>query len=766
MDFIKSCWNNRLSSEMFVDKLLMQGNDEINEIVTKKLLEFVGIEIGEPNNLLLSYLLEICRRMPNVFVCCLKEFEDLNQNGILRLLCEVDDDILDGLKTDELNNSKIAINFLKACLKSNNKELGKKALENLALMPTFSCLVASSRYYFFDDILSLRKPFKNLMGISEIPSLIEFPLELLQKAIYCDELNNSCFFARHEIISLVMSLTKKPISFISKNSFFKCYLHLISDFISNQSLYLAYMITNLFVQCFLQIDNKNRNENASVIFSPEDVHSLFQQINYEFMKNSSPLKEIDTYDFIGDVNDLNNIEQLLKEIPYSGIDQSDIIQSIFSHPALSSSFIRLIKERMNLNNIEQSDLYAMKLCEVCIDLKWMLIEQGSFFTFIDYLLDLAIQITDQNKFFYIWILPLTLLRLGYGIGPKSIHDQIKMYVQNYKIPKLRQFFGLLLHDSSFLECAPTFDSDETLCALESAQVLSQLIKKEIGVEDVLEIVNTKKYLWITVLIWDFQNNDSVANKFSNLKPPNSPLINFLFYNVMLRYTLPAKPWFCIMEKMDYPMLTKFIPQSITNIHSLILDQINILSQDTTIDVNKMWTIITSWRAWGEIFSFKELFEVIVFQLILKTNHGPNSDDESILYQTIGLIISILLNENPKFLFPMESIIHIIYNNLDEITSSIGFSYLCIVLILSINSNDWKIFFNKLLQISLEILENDKIIQLPRTVFAISFIRKAMRVKKLEDKILTDNVLSTINDVKDWEVLIDYYILKQKHNSLN
>ncbi|KAH0793627.1 hypothetical protein GPJ56_002460 [Histomonas meleagridis] len=683
------------------------------------------------------------------------EIDDLNQKGILRLLCEVEENFFSSLEINSDVSARIVVNIIRICVTNvEDEDLAKRALSNLSLFPYFAVLIASARMYFYNEIVELRPYFRKIVPVQfDFEASLTFPIELIDDAIMLDDFGDPDLFPRHEIISFFVTNTNISLhGFISQKVFYKLYLCLVSDFISSQSLQRAFVITNSFVQIIRCNDRNFLNDTTAVLFSSEDVRNLFQKIKENDCITDEP------YSFIGTPEDLNEVEQLLIEIPYTGIDQTNIIQSIYAHPALSSSFIRLIKERMNPDNELQSEHYAKQMLSVYIDLTWFLIEQGTFFTFITHTLEISMGIRDADCFYSVWILPLTLLRYAYGNSSQTIRDQIISYIENYKMEYIYFLKSLLQIDCDDEEIPQTDYTDGTL-AMEPAMTLYQLLRNEINVDDILQNINERIYLWVPILIWAFKSEES--KKVNSVKHPNSPLINFLFHSVMLKSTNPVRGWRYAMGETDYQIITLFRPENVSAIKQTIFEQFNVLSRPSPIDAGQLAKILTTWRAWATIFSFNELLKVILSQLVWKTVHRLVPREENNLFQSVAYILSIMINEEKDLInVAIDMILDTARNNIVTLISGVGIAGLCLILILTFDG-PWEEVYKRVLQFCIESLETDELLQQTKTIFSLTFIRKSFIIPRLRSIVTSDEVFDALQKVDDWKAMIDFCISRHQ-----
>ena len=261
MDYIRNSWNHNLSKEDFISGI-SDKSEYVN--IAHCLLEICG-ENDQPSKLFLEYLNVLfddtatCR---DVFL----HIGNHNSNGILLLIIEKGNELFQNFEISNLISAESAKNAILTCINSKDEILAKNAIERLSESPVFCILISSARVYFPDEIHEIGLSLRNLIPDNpSIPDTLPFPMTLLKHALLYEPKVSSFLFSRHELAVIIIShliinsSVPSAFSFLDINTFCHLYLHCVTTYLSNPSLQLSYLVTNLLVRIFIKINNNTED---------------------------------------------------------------------------------------------------------------------------------------------------------------------------------------------------------------------------------------------------------------------------------------------------------------------------------------------------------------------------------------------------------------------------------------------------------------------------------------------------------------------------
>lgn len=761
MDFIRECWNRRDSPDDFFAQIQIQTPEcLINSIIC--LFELCGLHF-ERNPLFLQYLQKLFNEKPEI---CMEYFLDtskINNVGFIRFIQEYGDTLFNSIEIGSEFSARCALNALTICLNYEDKKIANLSINKLAESPKFSVLIASARLFFYSEVESLRELFTQVVPELDLPPSIPFPITLLRKAILENNSPSSILFTVHDIATAVISnvdiwaFVPCSKSFIPPSTFYHLYLHVISGFIANPTLQLAYMTTNLLVRVLKHMNDKeiSLEEKEKTRFSKACVSSLFSEIRSNYHQEiESDHRELENCDFLGQNDDLTQIENLLTELnSTSTIDEEHIIDLVYQYPALSSALVEHILKNLNLKKPEVAVSYSDTILPIHSDFAWLLLQQGNFLEFIKQTLDVAAGTIYPSQFERVWLLPLTLLRFTWGNSSNSIQVQIIEFVESQP-SGIREFLMHLLRyqiDSEVITL-----NDYSTPFNESITILKDLLNGNKSIEEI-DLVN-RPYLWVSVLIWANEKPPEKFDSLISIPHPDSHLINFLFTTAMLSIVKPVQPWICAAEEPDLVTMKIFQPNSLLDINPLISEQLNIFYRVSPMTTQQFTKIVTAWRAWSEIFGIEGFTMALLNQLVWKTMHSLVPEDANALYKSVAYVLAVLVSDNSENIQKVLSIItEMVGKEIETMTSAIGLADFALIIV-CLKHEDWKSSFCWLLKYSIQMLTEDPELQHPKSSFALSLIKTSLHTHRLQE-IVTEEVFDILYAIQDWKTLIDFFIVK-------
>lgn len=769
MDFIRESWNNRVPPQDFLSEIQKQQKDYIFNVVVG-LIDLCGHPY-EPIPLFLQYLVQLFNSIPQI---CMTSFLDpsrVNSFGLIRLIINCGDALFNNLEIGTDFSAKCAMNALKICLEHPNKEIAYEAISKLSETPTFSVLIASARLFFNDEIILLRSLFTQVVPQSDLPPSIPFPITLLRRAMLEDNLSNSILFTVHDIATAVITnidlwhFIPCSKSFISPSSFYHLYLHVVSGFIANPTLQLAYMTTNLLVRILRHMNDDveiSSEEKETARYSRTLVSSLFSDLRSNCMsqQNSQKLelkhRERENCDFLGQLDDLVQIEKLLTDLP-SQVDEDHIIDIVYQYPALSSTLVEHMIKNMNAKIPDVAVSYANQILPIHSDFEWLLLHQGNFIEFVNQALNLASMMPpqfDSQSFEKLWLLPLTLIRFMWGTSSNSVRSQIIKFVETQP-EGIRQFLKHLIQYQQDKD--PIKMSDYSTPFNESITVLKELLNGEKTVSS-LDLLN-KSYLWVSVLIWANEKTPESYDMLTEKPHPNEHLINFLFSTAMLSIVKPVRRWMSAAEEPDLVNMHLFRPDSLFDINTMIVDQLGLFCRVTPMTTCQLIKIVAAWRAWVEIFGIEDFTKTLLNQLVWKTMHSLIPEDADNLYKSVAYVLAVLISEDSEDVEKVLKVISVfVENEIETMTSAIGLADFAFIIVCTKRSK-WEVSFDWLLKYCFAILEDDPALQNAKTSFALSVLKTALYTQRLQEKVI-EEAFEIIYKIKDWQMMIDFFIVKR------
>lgn len=781
MELIRESWNKSLSPSDFVEICKRTPDDDILESIVKHLLNLCSDE-KSTNPLFFQYLVSSFTALGDKYLDVFTNIDEYNKIGIIRLCISNGDQFFIDVPLGTEHTARPALNLLKVCLTSTPVDLCVSAINKLAENPLFSVLIASARLFFNDEVQQMRPLLNERFPPIDLPPSLPFPITLLRRAMLTNDPTEPLLFTRHEIVTAVVSklnmwsFVTRAFCFVRIDTFLHLYLHVVHDFIANPSLLLAYLTSNLFPRILNHFGDTDVPpiDQGATEFSLSDVTQVFDKIQKESEKSNafSRPRERENCDFFNSLDDkeeeeeeeeldeLYFIEELITTVPKS-ISDANIIETVYMYPSFSSTLIQYMMNKMVPENPSIALIYARQIFPVLKDFKWLLCQQGIFFEFISHCLKVIVNITDPEIFTELYFLPLSLLRSAWGVSSRTLRTRLEIYAHSpFGFPQYSYLLSLLFNiqpptkkDASYTD----FGYKVTPLS-KCITVLEKLMNGSMNLIDILPQLRTNQYLWPSVLIWGIHNPSPDLKMLTNETIPNYYIVNFLFYSMMVGFVKPVRTYLCVAEHVDYDLLIKYRPNTIADINSIILDHLNLLARITPLTTDVLWDIVISWTAWVDIFGIKKFIHAILHHLIWKTMHSFIPKDSKHLFQTVAYIITILCNENSETIGEILSVVcQIAEFELDSMTSAIGLSQFSLILICTANEK-WVEKFGKLLEFCIRILNDDLNLRYLKSVYALSAIKIALCTPCLQEKV-TNEVFDVIHKLQDWQIMIDFFIVK-------
>ena len=500
----------------------------------------------------------------------------------------------------------------------------------------------------------------------------------------------------------------------------------------------------------------------------------------------------------------------MSEIPNNGETANKLIEtiydSIFQYPAFStlaiSTFLEMIgrDDFVGCANLSRQILQSSSHLQ---DFRIFIYSRGNFFVFIMQLFHMTTMITDEEIFYPIWMLALSLLRFTWGSGTVGIYERFIIFIDAVEPLPLRYFLRILLQiepqkedllESREIEYIIDEKSDNSNNSDDligfskfypfyvAARSLKYLLQGKIKLDYFCNLIVDHPYLWPTALLYSYSvptpQNRLILIK---VKQPNEELIKLLFKQVMLRMMdNESKKWFAASEMNDLMIMRENPPNFPGEIIGIISDQIKMFAMPITLRFSKIIGLSNIWLALAEHFGF-EIFTHILLHEILKimdNMDGYNGFDSfdvkpSIFFSnskltnftnSIGHVFSVFINyQNGQLMKLIKMFIDIANNESDFfVKSDIACSYAQFVLIvINDTKENWKEAFKIIVEkCKATLQESCSVDQKKRVKLALSFIRVSLIVPKLRDILIKDDlIIQALIDINEFSTIIDFIIAK-------
>jgi hypothetical protein len=513
----------------------------------------------------------------------------------------------------------------------------------------------------------------------------------------------------------------------------------------------AYLITNSFVYVVNSIGETEIDSEKP--FSREQLSHLFASLRETAKVTASFGHEGRNCDFLFQT-DLDELETYLGT-EVSEPDDDHLFQSVFKNPSFSSSLVCYIRERLTTKTLSKAVSISREIIDSANDFAALLIKQGLFFEFLEQAFDVVCELDSSEYFFSLWLLPLTLLRFTWGRGPEQIRARIVPFVDSYRSGEFRPFLYRLLQiptDSAY----PAFEEGSPY--LECLAFPSKLEHNSDALETYFSQLRTKPYLWPSALVWGLETAIRNLKKLMHEQFPNSPLLNFLYFNMMMRSIGPGKPWVCALEKLDIPLMRLYPPTQISDINAVLTDHLHLLSRVTSIPSQDLSSILTLWRTWSVIFGWPEFLSHLLDRIVAKTAHILVPQDTRNLFQSVGYLMPIMVESDTDMTNTiLEVVLDIVDNRLEGITTAMGLAEFCLVVVCTCPEK-WEQNFRKLAGRAVALLQEDQCVRQPKSVFARCFLKRGLYASPLRERVVEMGV-DVFRAINDWQTMIDFFIVK-------
>jgi hypothetical protein len=669
-----------------------------------------------------------------------------NRVALIQILAACGHRLFDSFDVGSQHSALCALNSLRLALEDEDAHC--RIFKTLAQSRQFCLLIASARLWFYDEILALRPLFSERMLVLRVISSIPFPATLLQRAVCFDDLIEDLLFTRHEILPSVVSMltfwdfAPHLSRFIQQETVYHVYVHVVSDFMARPTLLTAYLATNFLVRV--------ANNSSESAFSKAEIEILFESLRATALQTDSVGSGIVRDCSFLLQTDFDSLERLFSALP-AQIDPNHLVDLVFEYPAFSSQLGDYIMSEMAPDRMDTAVSIANQLLEVLPDFVLLLIRQSRFVPFLAHLLRFLGTIRSDAHFAPIWLLALTLVRECWGRGPESARRLLREFLEACEPPQLRMFLMHYLQMAS--DPAYPGPTERSLPLSQAISYPGQL--HEPSPSKIARQVKTKPHLWPSVCIWWFENP---VPTLMQLRPPDCRLLNFLHFHTLLKITEPIRQWQCAAEMPDIPMLTLFVPHSITEIDRQLAAHLRALTSERGISIDCLTDISVMWRAWTAVFGFDAFAAQLLGQVFSATVHVTMPRPILNLFQSVAYLMPMLVNSVPD---NTAKLLQLAFDTLEESLEGIwpltGLAEFCLIVVCT-TLDEWEPTFAWFLGRCLHFLQEDKFIRRAQSVFGLAVLKRALYAPFLRDKVV-EVAYDAIREINDCQMMIDFFIVK-------
>lgn len=785
--FIKSCWNSRVPAHDFITQMHSKFDNAGVAQITRQLMILCG-QSYEPTPFIFEYFISIVQNDPAYIFSIIDETDPQQILGCVRLFIKCGDTLFNDFKIGTKDSAVCALNALRLVLHYhyNDPNILKEAIIKLSRSPMFSILISSGRVFAPEDFRNVQEEFERANPFDGMMNQLHVSQAHLLSALFTEKLSNpQTIQNRHEIINLFASsmqiwyVKDGLFTFFIPDIMKNLYFLLITKFITNPSLQLAYMITNLFVRIILK--KSGDDETCPLVpFNADDLNLLLDQLFTEmkpdnqksyrsaYAKYCTPIVEKEYSDYFPRGITLDSVKQHLTSSP-KYIDNNDIFSTIFQHPMFVSQLPEYIMSFLVPEHVEEASKFAEQINKHHADFRLLITMQGKMTEFLKNLDKLCRKMTantpeDVKRFTNIWILMLSLYRFSWRSGSKITREPCLKFVEEAD-PPLHNLLSVLsgvMSANDFADLDRTMTKEKFLKINnpydESIGFLHYLILTN-DIESTKPLLDSHPYLWPSALVWGFRVRHPSALQLAKLKMPNYKLINIFFYHMMMAMVKPKDAWLSVIDYSDYDFMIEFPPQSISEVQYTIIDDLNYIAKISPLEPNKVRSIVISWRAWINVFTIELFVKTLIGLLMWSTQSSSDPLSSKVIFQSAACFLVVVCDEDSEEIL---KIIKIAMNMLEEGPESIsdgdGLAQFCVILVIALRHR-WKEAFIELLDIRKRILDGESQAGSARMTFTLSLIKTSLYISHLQTLISPD-MFDTTFLKHDCQTAIDFFIAKE------
>lgn len=770
MEYVRESWNSHQTPENLIESLKNQNDNEFNKNVAKALLN-LNSEPKVSTPLFLDYLKILFINYPDIFLEILSS-ESCKEFGLgfINLINHMGFQFINFLNVGDQKSAQCIINILNFSLFLTPEDICMNALKKLSVGLKFSALVASSRVFFEKEIHDLRPIIQEKFFPD---SFVPYNLMMSQfkRSIFNDSITCESNYQKHSLVSLIfwnLIITHQNTflsKYLTKRSLILLFVHIVSTYVNNPSLSLAYILFYTFPNIL--------NENINQII--EDVKQIENE-DEEADESNGLLKS--------DV-----IEKLLTTEQFSEPQPPELIKSVLLCPKSITTFSDKLFEITSYDQIKKLNDITPPLMQSSTDVITYLALQNQLSTFLLKLAQVCENSQDDPEFCQIWYLFLHYVQSSWSQGSATIREMVNS-IMNKVTSGTRFFLTVLLTYKK-----PDFElslQDSTSHYQRSIILYDKLMKNTV-VEKFFRIVEKSEkapHFWPSIILYCICQPYSVYLRIlSSVKLPDTPLINALFTHFMyivivndqqVSERLSKPVYISTLKYPDFGMMVRYPAIDSCELKTIIKDHISLFMTSPSLSPTVFNQIACLWRSWLEIYDVKK-FTLIVFDCLnVLTVTISVLFDPTIILEKLALMFGCIcendLKKGKTRTDIFSEVLDTIFENFNEERFqnkdlAYGMGSFCITLISLVDQDDgFDTLFNKTFDFAKFCLKHHPLSGESKSTenerykitsaFAMSFINKALHTPVFQNKIV-DAPFDYLEKIKDWKTLTDFFIVKAK-----
>ncbi|EAX97965.1 hypothetical protein TVAG_017370 [Trichomonas vaginalis G3] len=744
MDFLKICWNSKLTREEFKEKY--QSFEEEKQIAILKGLAQLSNSPENSNMYFMQYFYAVLEQNP------FKSFINIDTNNKTeidscnRLLQQYGDRLFNFLPIGTYESAHSSMLALKIILLCQNSELRKSALIQVNHSQIFRVLIASSRVYDAKEFNYVHELYYNHPESKEIRNIVEMPELTLKKLELKDK-----FIDLQEIVNVAI-LSYNP--WLLKNDLFdyfqpqlnyEYYISLIKRYISAPNLFIAFILTNFF----LYIEENGIFNYSGQKFKPEILKKHLNNL-YTYSTSPIPIPFDELFPYLSTYPENLPVEKLYEESR--------------QHPVLSSFIYDRFMETFKSGDNQTSIILMKQIIENPLEFMYYFYVMGKNEEIINYLLDVAENTTDESLFHHSWTSVVSMMRLSVCDGSPIALKNNDRFFKERKSPAMIILRCMLDENWSESEITPVTTIEEclnqVLPIMTSVKFLCYLFtetNKNLLIRALAHIEECQ-ILYLPVIIWGTKTKTPLARQIPTKNIPDTLIHKYMLNQMLLFSALPARITGWNLDVPDY--LTAIMMPETHNTMNLFLivrglELINSINITDTTDITDMFKI---WRALIHIHGGKKFASSVISGLMWCSKVSQENAFDPSLFIVCAYHFMILSDLTNDFMpQSCEAILEFLESG-NDMNNADAFATFCILCILACDYDNMVKYFTKIFQKSIQILENGKYLFTEMTDYAVRFICDAMYSKSLIT-LVPDNAYEYLQRMNNWNGIIYFYIAK-------
>ena len=750
--FIKSCWNKCISPEDFTKKAKEEFPNDIKEIVNTLLClraEFDNMPLIQ--DYLNQFFVEDALKALSYVDLDNKE----HIKACMILFAIYGDSYRRACNASEIDICCTALKIVEICLACEDDDLFFNAFNKISANKYLSICIAGSRNYCPEKCSEvLEKYLKRKNENQEMFS--KFTQNNVDYA-FCNKPPGWITYSESRIESMfifgvifrIYVPRNGSVNFMDTEFYFYLFAQVVNNYFQKPSLVDSFVIIRI-----AKIISTNAFDYSLTtfgeIYDKEIIVNAVKSIPDDAIMKTGLSKET-IIDFFTRTPDQ--------------IDSFELIETVIDYPILSSCLSRLIKERIENGTYEEIESIAQQIYNDFDDYKFFLYQTEDIILFSRFLVEMITKERDEKRFEVLLILYLSLVKITWKTGSKKLRHCVLLGFEN-AAENMKIFISYILNND-----IPATHQRRTLHDIENADscvdrclfFIEYLFDiKDDDVDGVIQLLCRYKYLWPGLFAWGIIKRSPIALKFTYLKFPDNIVNNIMYFHMTI---LVIEKHVVLLDFTDFDMVRDLYnknPFELTN-----------LSLNNTLDVSSEWSlssrifdITVSWRVWLDIFGPTKLIEF--FFVGLSKNHSFFSYEinDQQMFVALADVILVVCDGNNELLMEMLKVVEMHLNNddSDEKIESEDYACFCFIVVISM-WDKWEERFKFVLDLCRKIYYYDYKPSHLKKSFAVSFLKKAVYIPHLQDKIPLETYKIFMEN-NDFKTVVDFFFIKSQEKARN